>query len=72
MLFLLTFAVICTTVSAQWDPNFVLGRNTIVHLFEWKWTDIEKECTRFLGPEGFGGVQVISKQNTMYLKNIYL
>lgn len=43
---------------AQWDPNFAPGRQTIVHLFEWKWETIAEECERFLGPHGYGGVQV--------------
>ena len=30
----------------------------MVHLFEWKWRDIANECETFLGPSGFGGVQV--------------
>nr|KAG5706336.1 hypothetical protein BaRGS_026118 [Batillaria attramentaria] len=34
------------------------GKQVIVHLFEWKWTDIAAECERFLGPWGFCGVQV--------------
>jgi len=45
-------------VNAQWDPNFVPGRNSMVHLFEWRWDDIAQECERFLGPMGYGGVQV--------------
>lgn len=44
--------------SAQWDPHFKDGRQVIVHLFEWKWDDIADECERFLGPNGFAGVQV--------------
>uniref|UniRef100_H3BVK0 alpha-amylase n=1 Tax=Tetraodon nigroviridis TaxID=99883 RepID=H3BVK0_TETNG len=28
------------------------------HLFEWRWSDIAAECERFLGPNGFGGVQI--------------
>ncbi len=44
-------------VSAQYDPN--CGEKTvIVHLFEWKWTDIAAECERFLAPYGYCGVQV--------------
>nr|AAO14612.1 alpha-amylase [Blaps mucronata] len=43
---------------AQKIANFADGRNTIVHLFEWKWNDIADECERFLGPKGFGGVQI--------------
>lgn len=33
----------------------------MVHLFEWKWDDIAAECERFLGPRGFGGIQVSHK-----------
>lgn len=43
---------------AQHDPHIRKGRTSIVHLFEWRWTDITEECERFLGPNGFGGVQV--------------
>lgn len=39
--------------SNQWD-----SRNTIVHLFEWKWDDIAAECEDFLAPKGYAGVQV--------------
>lgn len=37
----------------QWE-----NRSTIVHLFEWKWTDIARECEEFLAPKGYGGVQI--------------
>jgi alpha-amylase len=33
------------------------GRDVMVHLFEWKWTDIQKECT-WLAEKGYCGVQV--------------
>uniref|UniRef100_A0A4W5LSD6 Alpha-amylase n=1 Tax=Hucho hucho TaxID=62062 RepID=A0A4W5LSD6_9TELE len=33
-------------------------RSTIVHLFEWRWNDIAEECERYLGPNGFDGVQI--------------
>lgn len=29
-----------------------------VHLFEWKWNDIARECEEFLGPKGFEAVQI--------------
>ncbi|KAJ6546870.1 glycoside hydrolase superfamily [Mycena capillaripes] len=32
--------------------------NTIVQLFEWPWDSVASECTSFLGPAGFGYVQV--------------
>lgn len=40
------------------DPNFEAHRSGIVHLFEWKFVDIAAECERYLGPNGFAGVQV--------------
>ncbi|XP_063383598.1 alpha-amylase 1-like [Cydia fagiglandana] len=40
------------------NPHYAAGRTTMVHLFEWKWDDIAAECERFLGPRGFGGVQI--------------
>jgi alpha-amylase len=33
-------------------------RTVFVHLFEWKWTDIARECETFLGPAGYAAVQV--------------
>ncbi len=32
--------------------------DTSVTLFHWKWTDIAKECTNYLGPQGYGAVQI--------------
>lgn len=49
-------------IHAQKDPNSTPNRNTAVHLFEWKWTDIALECERFLGPYGYAGVQVEFEQ----------
>ncbi|CAG5124454.1 unnamed protein product [Candidula unifasciata] len=34
------------------------GKQVIVHLFNWKWTDIALECERYLGPKGFCAVQI--------------
>ncbi|KAK3271106.1 hypothetical protein CYMTET_20524 [Cymbomonas tetramitiformis] len=30
----------------------------IVQLFQWRWSDVAQECETFLGPKGFGAVQV--------------
>lgn len=55
--FLITLGVSFT--HAQYHvPNWGPNRTTLVHLFEWKWEDIADECERFLGPEGYAGVQV--------------
>ena len=35
------------------------GKQVIVHLFEWSWDAIARECEEVLGPKGFCGVQVI-------------
>lgn len=40
------------------NPYYAEGHSTMVHLFEWKWDDIADECERFLGPKGFGGIQI--------------
>ena len=32
--------------------------STFVHLFEWSWVDIARECTEFLGPKGYAAVQI--------------
>lgn len=50
--------LIATLALAQKDPHFWDGRNTIVHLFEWKHSDIASECENFLSQKGFAGVQV--------------
>lgn len=36
------------------DPT----RIAFVHLFEWKWTDVARECETYLGPKGFTAVQI--------------
>ena len=55
---LLLLTIASHLASGQFNPNFASGRNTIVHLFEWKWDDIAQECEKFLGPKGYAGVQV--------------
>ncbi|CAO1306605.1 unnamed protein product [Diamesa hyperborea] len=50
--------VLVGIANAQWDPHWWKGRSAIVHLFEWKWSDIAAECERFLAPNGYAGVQV--------------
>lgn len=41
------------------QPHWWKDRNTIIHLFEWKWKDIARECEDFLQHKGYAGVQVI-------------
>jgi hypothetical protein len=49
---------LATLASGQWDPHWTTGRSAMVHLFEWKWSDIARECEDYLAPNGFGGVQI--------------
>ena len=49
------------------DPTYRASGHTaagdvVVHLFEWKWTDIAAECENVLGPAGFAAVQVSPPQ----------
>ncbi|XP_049294235.1 alpha-amylase A-like [Anopheles funestus] len=44
--------------SAQFNPHFKPGRHTIVQLFEWRYEDIGRECRTYLGPNGFGAIQL--------------
>lgn len=55
---------------ASKDLNYAPGRSVMVHLFEWKWNDIADECERFLGPKGYGGVQVNSKNIVLFPLNL--
>uniref|UniRef100_A0AAV2JSI7 Alpha-amylase n=1 Tax=Knipowitschia caucasica TaxID=637954 RepID=A0AAV2JSI7_KNICA len=54
----LIFVALFGLSVAQHNPHLKHGRTSIVHLFEWRWADIAEECERFLGPNGFGGVQI--------------
>ncbi|KAI1701699.1 alpha amylase, catalytic domain-containing protein [Ditylenchus destructor] len=40
------------------DPHLLPGRFLMVHLFEWKWEDIAKECEQYLHEYGYGAVQI--------------
>ncbi|MEM7796961.1 MAG: alpha-amylase family protein [Cyanobacteria bacterium P01_C01_bin.118] len=50
-------------VAAQLPPASVGGqltttRSVIVQLFEWSWPDVAQECEAWLGPNGYGAVQI--------------
>ena len=34
------------------------SRSVIVQLFEWRWSDVAQECETWLGPSGYGAVQI--------------
>ncbi|HJV63438.1 MAG TPA: hypothetical protein VJ743_20990, partial [Albitalea sp.] len=50
-------------VAASFAPNAAQAagfnpRDTSVQLFEWSWNDIATECSQWLGPQGYGAVQI--------------
>ena len=45
-------------MQARWTEPNCNGKQVIVHLFEWSWDSIARECEEVLGPKGFCGVQV--------------
>lgn len=45
-------------ILAQKDTHMLPNRSTIIHFFEWKWSDIAKECEDFLAHKGYGAIQV--------------
>jgi alpha-amylase len=48
-------------LAAAAAPAFAVTLNpndTSVQMFEWSWNDIATECTQWLGPQGYGGVQI--------------
>ncbi|HEU0201939.1 MAG TPA: alpha-amylase family protein [Burkholderiaceae bacterium] len=43
-----------------------------MHLFEWRWTDIARECEAWLGPRGFKGVQISPpSEHAIFAANAY-
>uniref|UniRef100_A0A0M3IH18 Aamy domain-containing protein n=1 Tax=Ascaris lumbricoides TaxID=6252 RepID=A0A0M3IH18_ASCLU len=63
--------VIVTANSSWYDnPQTLPNRQTMVHLFEWKWPDIAKECEDFLQHYGYGAVQVSPpNEHVIIIKN---
>ncbi len=43
--------------------------DVFVHLFEWKWADIARECEVWLGPRGFKGVQISPPSEHAIVRN---
>lgn len=58
LLFSLFLLFAGSSLASHHEPNFWGGRTGIVHLFEWKYSDIADECERWLAPQGFAGVQL--------------
>ncbi len=71
----LVLVVLAMTVASfsmgQWSPAQAAApnpnRTAFVNLFEWKWTDVARECETYLGPKGFAAVQVSPPQEHVVL-----
>lgn len=48
-----------SALNATWNPYYYPNRDGIVHLFEWKFSDIANECENVLASVGYAGVQVL-------------
>jgi alpha-amylase len=57
---ILTTSLFGTPTAASAAPAG--PRQVIANLFEWNWTSVASECTSFLGPRGYGYVQVSPPQ----------
>lgn len=70
LIIIIAFSVLqIVTCNPHKDPHFVDGRAVMVHLFEWKWNDIAFECERYLGPNGYGGVQLSPVTENVIIAN---
>jgi alpha-amylase len=65
------FLAVISYANAYKDPLVVSRRSVMIHLFEWKWTDIANECERFLGPKGYAAVQVSPPNEHALVDNPY-
>ena len=45
-------------VQAKYTEPHCDGKQVMVHLFEWSWDAIGRECEEVLGPKGYCGVQI--------------
>ncbi|CAG9564103.1 unnamed protein product [Danaus chrysippus] len=66
---ILVLLALASGLNAYKNPHYAPNRSVNVHLFEWKWDDIAAECERFLGPKGFGGIQVSPPNENVVLRN---
>ena len=55
----LALSIFCITlVQGKYLEPHCDGKQILVHLFEWPWEAVARECEEVLGPKGFCGVQV--------------
>ena len=61
---LLSLFTVAACSGTQPDPSQrpVLGDGVFVQMFEWRWTDLARECEDHLGPAGYAAVQTSPPQ----------
>ncbi|MGC9667787.1 alpha-amylase [Planosporangium sp. 12N6] len=57
-----TVFTVATSTAPPADAALTGSRKVIANLFEWNWTSVASECQNFLGPRGYGYVQVSPPQ----------
>ena len=67
LLLLLTVAVPLAYGSTPAPATAPGTHEVIANLFEWNWASVGRECHDFLGPRGYGGVQVSPPQEHVVL-----
>ena len=58
--------------QAKYTEPHCDGKQVIVHLFEWPWDAVARECEEVLGPKGFCGVQVSNLISFNFLSIMHL
>lgn len=53
-----TAALIGASMAVITPAHALNANDTSVQMFRWKWNDIAYECENYLGPQGYGAVQV--------------
>ncbi|MFZ2989696.1 carbohydrate-binding module family 20 domain-containing protein, partial [Ideonella sp.] len=56
--FALCAIALASAISSSAGAAPLNPKDTSVQMFQWSWNDIATECTQWLGPKGFGGVQI--------------
>ncbi|KAK7691582.1 hypothetical protein QCA50_004981 [Cerrena zonata] len=70
--FFLTSLWLCSAIARPLNVKNTLqtrapsgNKSVIIQMFEWTWDSVAAECTNFIGPAGYGFVQVSPPQETI-------
>lgn len=71
LVLLVLCSTICASVNGQHDLNQLPARSVIAQMFEWRFKDIADECEQWLGPKGYGAVQVCQNPYNIYFDIVF-